>query len=228
MENILLVENNQEIAEIIRFYLRDHYETTLVESAEDALLVISNRSFDVILLDILLPGMNGIELCSKIRQQVFCPIIFISCLSDEKTIINGLNMGGDDYIVKPFKGPLLIAHIEANLRRSRIHREEKDLQVKGLTLNQETHKVIKDDLEIILSPIEYEILYYLFKNRGRLVTFDDLYSSVWHQNSIGDVRTVFVHIRNIRKKIESDPNNPVYIKTERHRGYIFTGNEELE
>jgi DNA-binding response OmpR family regulator len=226
MEKVLLIENNKEIGEIIQFFLRKDYETTLVESAEDAFFLITNNRFDVILLDILLPGMNGIEFCSKIREQVFCPIIFISCLSDEKTIVNGLNMGGDDYIVKPFKAPLLIAHIEANLRRSKVRHEEKDLSIHGLTLHHETHKVTKYDQQIILSPIEYEILYYLMHNRGKLVTFEDLYTSVWHQNSIGDVRTVFVHIRNIRKKIEDDPNNPCYIKTERHLGYYFLDDAE--
>ena len=222
MNKVLLVENNTEISEIIQFYLKDDYVTTSVQSAEDALMMVENTIFDVILLDILLPGIDGIEFCAQIRQKVYCPIIFISCLSDENTIIKGLNMGGDDYIVKPFKGPLLRAHIEANLRRSRAYRDELVIQVNDLVLDQKTHTVKKGDEEILLSPTEYEILYYMMKNRGRLITFDDLYSAVWNQSSIGDVRTVFVHIHNLRKKIEADPANPEFIITQRSDGYVFS------
>ena len=136
MNKVLLVENNPEIAEIIQFYLKDDYVTHCTQSAEDALMMIDNTQFDVILLDIVLPGIDGIEFCGKIRQKVYCPIIFISCLGDENTIVRGLTMGGDDYIVKSFKGPLLRAHIEANLRRSRIFREEEIIQVKDLILDQ--------------------------------------------------------------------------------------------
>ena len=188
-------------------------------------MMVENTIFDVILLDILLPGIDGIEFCAQVRQKVYCPIIFISCLSDENTIIKGLNMGGDDYIVKPFKGPLLRAHIEANLRRSRVFRDELVIQVNDLVLDQKTHTVKKDDQEILLSPTEYEILYYMMKNRGRLITFDDLYSAVWNQSSIGDVRTVFVHIHNLRKKIETDPSTPEFIITQRSDGYVFAANE---
>ena len=221
MNKALLVENNSEISEIVQFYLKDDYITSCAQSAEDALMMIANTEYDVILLDILLPGMDGIEFCSQVRQKVFCPIIFISCLSDEDTIVRGLKMGGDDYIVKPFKGPLLLAHIEANLRRSRISREETVITVNGLALNPQDHTVKKADDEILLSPTEYEILYHMMKNRGHLITFDDLYSAVWNQSSVGDVRTVFVHIHNLRKKIEEDPSNPEFIITHRHDGYIF-------
>ncbi len=220
MNKVLLVENNKEISEIIQFYLKDDYITCLAQSAEDALMMVDNTVYDVILLDILLPGIDGIEFCSQIREKVYCPIIFISCLNDEDTIVKGLNMGGDDYIVKPFKGPLLRAHIEANLRRSRVFRGESIIQANDLMLDQKTHMVKKGDEEILLSPTEYEILYHMMKNRGYLITFDDLYSAVWNQSSIGDVRTVFVHIHNLRKKIETDPSNPEFIIT-RHEGYIF-------
>lgn len=221
MNKVLLVENNTEISEIIQFYLKDDYVTCSAQSAEDALMMVENTVYDVILLDILLPGIDGIEFCAQIREKVYCPIIFISCLSDEDTIVRGLKMGGDDYIVKPFKGPLLRAHIEANLRRSQTMRDEMLIQVADLVLDQNTHTVRKDDEEILLSPTEYEILYYMMKNRGRLITFDDLYYAVWNQSSIGDVRTVFVHIHNLRKKIEADPSNPQFIITQRHEGYVF-------
>lgn len=223
LDKILLVEDSREIGEIIQFYLSDHYEVTSVQSAEDALLLVSHTSFDAILLDIMLPAMDGIDLCARIREYIYCPIIFISCLGDEETIVRALKMGGDDYIVKPFKAPLLLAYIEANLRRSRIQREEAILQVRKLVLDQLTHAVKKDGKDILLSPTEYEILYYMMKNRGRLVSFEELYTAVWHQSSVGDVRTVFVHIRNLRKKIETDPNNPEYLLTRRHEGYIFVG-----
>lgn len=221
MNKILLIEDNREIGEIIQFYLEKEYKVSYVQSAEDALILLSESIYDAILLDILLPGIDGIDLCMRIRQRVYCPIIFISCLSDEETIVKALKMGGDDYIVKPFKGPLLLAHLEANLRRSQVRREEDDLRVKGLTLSQKNHTAQKNGEEILLSPTEYEILYHMMKNRGHLVTFDDLYAAVWHQSSVGDVRTVFVHMRNLRKKIETDPTNPEYIITQRHYGYIF-------
>lgn len=222
MNKVLLVENNKELSEIIQFYLKDDYKTSSAQSAEDALMLVDNSVFDVILLDILLPGIDGIKFCSQIRQKVYCPIIFISCLSEETTIVKALNMGGDDYLVKPFKGPLLRARIEANLRRSRVFRDELIIQVNDLLLDQNTHTVKKGQENILLSPTEYEILYYMMKNRGRLITFDDLYTAVWNQSSIGDVRTVFVHIYNLRKKIEKDPANPEFIITQRHDGYIFS------
>lgn len=224
MYKVLLVENNKEISDIIQFYLKDEFKTSCVQSAEDALMLVENSLFDVILLDILLPGINGIEFCSQIRQKVYCPIIFISCLSEDNTIVKALNMGGDDYLVKPFKGPLLRARILANLRRSHVIREEILIQTNGLVLNQKTHTVTKGDQNIMLSPTEYEILCYMMKNRGRLITFDDLYTEVWNQSSIGDVRTVFVHVYNLRRKIETDPTKPEFIITQRHDGYIFSAN----
>ncbi|MEL1133686.1 response regulator transcription factor [Desulfitobacterium sp. THU1] len=221
MDKILLVEDNQEIGGIIRYYLEKEYDVTYIQSAEDALLLTDHIRFDAILLDVMLPNMDGITLCQQLRKNIYCPIIFISCLGDEETIIRALKMGGDDYLVKPFKGPLLIAHIEANLRRSRMLREEKEIRVRDIILDQEMHAVFRNGQEVLLSPLEYEILYYLMQHKGKLISFKELYSEVWHQSSIGDVRTIFVHIHNLRKKIEPDPDNPQYLKTVRHDGYVF-------
>jgi DNA-binding response OmpR family regulator len=225
MNQILLVEDDLEICEILQFYLleREDYNVTIANSAEQALHLFELRKFDLLLLDIMLPGMNGIEFCQAVRRTSYCPIIFISCINDDETIIRALNMGGDDYLVKPFQAPVLQARIEANLRRSRMeHGEPSGLAVGQLFLNTETHTVSKEGRRLSLSPTEYEILYYLMKKKGQFVSFEDIYQAVWQRPSLGDVRALFVHVSHLRQKIEDNPADPKYICTHMRGGYILS------
>jgi DNA-binding response OmpR family regulator len=224
LNRVLIVEDDLQVCEILQFYLMQtkQYDVTVVHSAESALHIAQNGQYDVILLDIMLPGENGIAFCEKIRKKIYCPIIFISCLNDDETIVRALNMGGDDYIVKPFRGPVLLAHIEANLRRSAaVHEEREILSVGDLVLDPSTHRVTKKGEELVLSPTEYELLYYMMRERGNFLAFDQVYTEVWQRPSLGDLKTLFVHVRNLRKKIEDDPTDPHYITTYRRKGYVF-------
>lgn len=226
MINILLVEDDLEICEILQFYLLEHenYNVTIAHSAEQALPLINKRKFDIVLLDIMLKGMDGIEFCSQIRKISFSPIIFISCINDSETIIRALNMGGDDYLVKPFDASVLIARIEANLRRSqmRFDNELTPISVGDLVLDTHTHTITKNKTALTLSPTEYEIMYFLMKNKGQFLSFDDIYQAVWQRSSLGDVRALFVHISHLRQKIEDDPAHPTYIRTHMRGGYILS------
>lgn len=224
MYKILIVEDDREIRQILEFYLSrsGRYNITFAHSAEEAIVAADAVHFDVMLLDIMLPGMDGISLCERLRKNSFCPIIFISCLDDDETIVRAFRMGGDDYLVKPFRGPVLLAHIEAVLRRSSTPPVGGDLlHADSLTLDTDTHSVTLEGRPVALSPTEYQILCYFMRNPGRFISFEELYENIWQRPSLGDVRTLFVHIRNLRKKIEPDAANPSYIRTQLRDGYIF-------
>ena len=225
MKQILLVEDDEEICEILQFYLLENqeYQVTITHSAEQALPIIALRSFDLALLDIQLPGMDGIDLCAKLRETSYCPVIFISCVNDDETIIRALNTGGDDYLVKPFRPAVLVARIEANLRRVQPLRQDAPrLRAGRLELDSATRTVLKDGRPLSLSPTEYAILYFLMSHPGRFLTFDEIYQEVWGRPSLGDVRALFVHVSHLRQKIEDDPANPVYLRTHLRDGYIFS------
>lgn len=224
MNHVLIVEDDLQICEVLVFYLQQSsgFYVTVAHSAEESLEIIQKETYDIILLDIMLPGMDGIILCEKLRQSVFCPIIFISCLNDDDTVVRAMNMGGDDYIIKPFRAPVLLARIDACLRRSRMQYVGNSvIAVRDLVLDPASHTVNKCGRTIMLSPTEYQILNFLMRNSGRFISFDEIYGAVWQKPSLGDVRTLFVHIRNLRKKIEDDPANPYYIQTHLRDGYIF-------
>ena len=184
--------------------------------------MLAGEDFDAVLLDIMLPGEDGIELCSHIRDRSATPVIFISCLSDDDTIVRAMGAGGDDYIVKPFRKPVLRAHIEANIRRARMAAPgEVNMRVGDLEFDTSTHSVRLRGEELSLSPTEYRLLCYMAQRKGRFVSFEELYTGVWERPSLGDYRALFVHIRNLRRKLGDDAFDPTYIRTHRRTGYIF-------
>ncbi|MEL7646639.1 MAG: response regulator transcription factor [Sedimentibacter sp.] len=226
MYKILLVEDDIDICEIIRMYMsRTDNLIYMANTAQEALQMVNEDSFDLILLDIMLPDITGIDLCSKLRKDLLCPIIFISCIDDDETIVMALEMGGDDYIVKPFSCSVLLARIEANMRRVRM--ETKNLSDKNkivlddFTIESSDYTVVKDGNKINLTPIEFKILTYMVSNPDRVITLEELYQNIWNEPSFDDVRTVKVHVSNLRKKVEDDPSNPKHFKTVRKIGYIF-------
>ena len=225
MTKLLLVEDDTDICEIIKLNLTyAGYDLVVTHSACEAFKALEDEKFDLILLDVMLPGLTGIEICRKIRKYNFSPIIFISCLDDEKTIIDALEMGGDDYIVKPFNFPILQAKIETLLRRSKIPvTMEYDgiIKIRDLIVNQNNHSVLKGIEPIYLSPLEFKILLYLIHNPNKIISQEEIYNNIWEEDSFGDVRTVKVHVSNLRKKLEIDSNNPEYIKTVKRKGYVF-------
>lgn len=225
MYRILLVEDDLENCEILSEYLllSGRYETTVVHDAQSAIEFLQKNTADLILMDILLPGMDGIELCSRLRRMLYCPIIFISCLADDETVIRAMKMGGDDYLTKPFRYAVLEAHIEAVLRR--MHQStpcfDKALRVGNMVLSTTEHTLEKDGELQYLSPTEYNLLMCFVNNANTTLRFEEIYQQVWRRPSYGDLRTVFSHVHNLRKKLENDPANPYYIKTVPRIGYMF-------
>ena len=226
MTQILLVEDDLEICEILQFYLlkQSNYNVTVAHSSKEARMLTGLRNYDLILMAIMLPDQDGLSLCEELRKTMFCPIIFISCLSDDETVIRALNMGGDDYLIKPFQAPVLLARIEANLRRcARSNtRDAETFRVGALHLDPALRTVTKNGEPVTLSPTEYELLHFFMRNPGRFIRFEELYSAVWQRPSMGDLRTLFVHIAHLRQKIEDDPSHPNYIRTYMRDGYIFS------
>ncbi len=223
MYRVLLVEDNQVLAEIIEFYIGsdDRFSLRWAAGAEQAMAMVA-QGVDLILLDILLPGMDGLTLCQKLRETLYCPIIFISSLDDDDTIIRALELGGDDYLVKPFKCPVLVAKMLAVLRRVSANTGDEDfLQVGPLRLNSEDHTATVEGRRVYLSPTEYAMLGYFMRNPGKLLELEELYTAVWQRPSYGDLRTVPVHVGNLRKKLETQPSEPKYIKTIKRIGYMF-------
>lgn len=224
MDRVLIIEDDQTICEIMQFYLTQDqsYDVALAHSAEEALPLAHQNAFDVILLDIMLPGLDGISFCKQLRKRINCPIIFISCLDDDATIINALDMGGDDYLTKPISCSVLRAYVAANIRRSRMrHGPDEVLTALDLALDTTTCSVTKNEEALYLSPTEYEILYYMLCHKGEFMSYQDIYSCVWGTASYGDIRTLFTHVGNLRKKLDDDAKNPRYISTHPKGGYVF-------
>ena len=224
MTRVLLIEDDVLVAKVIRYYLEqaEIYEVIWAKNGSEAFANARDK-FDIILLDILLPDVNGVDLCSRLTEWHDCPIIFISCLDNSNTIVQALERGGDDFIVKPFDNKVLEARIQANLRRaSKVpHKALNNLECTGFKLDASRHIVIKLEEELKLSSTEFKILSFLMQNPGRYYTPKELYFKVWGEKSYGDARTVIVHIHNIRNKIEDDVNNPRFLKIEWGQGYYF-------
>lgn len=224
--NILVVDDDPDITEVITLYLRNSgYNVNTASNCNEALKKINNEYFHLIILDIMLPDFDGTFLCQKIRQYIYCPIIFISCIDDEDYIINALNLGGDDYIRKPFNPKELVARVKSNLRRVIYDQNinilnNKKLSIKDLTIDVEKYTVINKNKEISLSPIEFNILLFMINNPDKILSYSEIYENVWKCKSLGDIRTVMVHVSNLRKKIE-DNSSEKYIKTVKKKGYIF-------
>lgn len=225
MTNVLLVEDDREIARIIKYYLgqSDSYQVDWVTDAERAWTQARN-GYDVILLDIMLPGTDGIQLCARLREWYHCPILFISCLGDSETVIRALEQGGDDYIVKPFDNQVLHARIQANLRRFRMERSEPvtgGFACPDFSLDAQKHVLHRGGERIQLVSMESKLLAFFMQNPNQYFTAAELYKTIWGKPSYGDNRTVTVHIYTLRKKLEADPSAPRYLKNTWGRGYTF-------
>jgi len=227
LKTVLLVEDDQDIATITRIRLEHAgYETDTAYTCAEALDKVRNRIYDLILLDVMLPDGNGNELCPQLRELTRCPVIFMSCLDDSGTVVSALRGGGDDYVVKPIKFDELLARIETNIRRSEPAVEEERnrkshiRRFRHFSLDTLRRRVLLGGSEADLSSIEFNLLLYMAEHPDTLLLYDDLYSQVWSNDSLGDVRTVMVHISNLRKKI--DPEKIGIIETVRGAGYIFS------
>lgn len=228
MENkILIVDDEINILELLRYNLDSNgYKVYEAKTGEEAIEIIKNEKIDLVVLDHMLPGMNGIEVLSYIRKsdKSRLPVIMLTAKNEEIDAVVGLEMGADDYIGKPFRIREFISRVKTVLRRSRMETSENsNLLLEDIRLNTETYKVYKDNKEIVLTLKEFELLAKLMKNPGIVFTREDLLESIWGYDYIGETRTVDVHIRQLRVKIENDDKYPILIQTVRGIGYRFKG-----
>ncbi len=231
VKTILAVDDEEHILELISFNLEANgYKVIKSETGEAALEEINKQNIDLVLLDYMLPGIDGIEVLKKIRLSEThrnLPVIMLTAKSDEFSRVIGLEIGADDYISKPFSLNELMARIKAVLRRIERYFEvkteemEEKMIIGDLVINKTRHSVEIDNRTIELPLKEFELLYLLAKHKGRVYSRELLLEKIWGYDYTGETRTVDVHIRNLRKKIEKDDNNPEYIKTVRGVGYKF-------
>lgn len=229
-EKILIVDDEAEIVELIRLYLlKEGYEVLATDNGPSAFQYMEQYSPDLLILDIQLPGMDGIEICRQLRQSYNVPILFISCRSEDMDIILGLSIGGDDYITKPFSPSQLVARVKAHLRRKQLLDQQKEdsqqLSFPGLEIDLLSRNVwVKGDLAP-LSSKEFDLLALLARKPNKVVPIEQLYKMAWGVDSNGDTRTLLVHISNLRKKIEANPAEPSFVQTVRGVGYKFNAAE---
>ena len=211
MANILVCDDDKEIGDAIEIYLsQDGYKIYKAYDGEQAIQILDKEEIHLLIMDIMMPKLDGIRATLKIREYSSIPIIILSAKSEDTDKILGLNIGADDYICKPFNPLELVARVKSNLRRytslGSLTGENKAIyQVGGLVLNDDTKQVTVDDEPVKMTPIEYNILLLLMKNQGRVFSINQIYESIWNEDAIGADNTVAVHIRHIREKIEINP-----------------------
>jgi len=223
---ILIVEDEKSIAEFIEVYLKNEdFEVYKCVSAEEVLKIMDTKEFDLVLLDIMLPGKDGFFLCKKIREEYQYPIIMLTAQNDEVSKINGLTLGADDYITKPFLPLEMVARVKAQLRRykkyGRIDEEGNSgiLSYSGLELNIKTRECSLNGNQLNLTPSEYDILRLLLEHKGEVVASEQLFKTIWGDEYYNKNNTISVHVRNLREKLGDNAANPKYIKTVWGVGY---------
>ncbi|MDD3204813.1 MAG: response regulator transcription factor [Lachnospiraceae bacterium] len=225
MTNILVCDDDKEIVDAIAIYLeQEGYHILKAYDGEEAIHILNNEEVQLLIIDIMMPRLDGIHATLKIREYSSIPIIILSAKSEDADKILGLNIGADDYVSKPFNPLELVARVKSHLRRytklGNMHEENKQIyRVGGLVINDETKEVLVDEESVKLTPIEYNILLLLVKNQGRVFSIDQIYENIWNEEAIGADNTVAVHIRHIREKIEINPKEPRYLKVVWGVGY---------
>ncbi|EYE87930.1 regulatory protein [Fervidicella metallireducens AeB] len=228
-ERILIVDDDRDIVELISDILEEEgYEIHKEYNGKGALEKIEENRYDLIILDIMMPGMDGLEVLKKVRDKVESPILFLTAKSKSMDKVIGFEIGADDYITKPFDDYELIARVKAHIRRSK--REEKItytddgiLKFKGIEINKNSYEVFLEGEKIELSTREFQILCYLMENANLVLTREQIYNSIWGYEEYGDINTVTVHIKKLREKVDKDDR---YIKTIWGIGYKFVGERE--
>lgn len=232
LTSILLVDDEPLITDSLSYSLqREGFEVRSVTDGAGALEAIEDFDPDLIVLDLMLPDISGLEVCRRLRSHSSTPVIMLTARGEEIDRVLGLEVGADDYLAKPFSFRELLARIRATLRRVELDRQLQGAQavtLRRLTLDPTARRVFRDDQELQLSAREFDLLALLMKNAGRALSREELLSKVWGEEWIGDPRTLDVHVRWIRMKIEEDPASPEYLQTVRGYGYRFAGPEELD
>ena len=226
MYNVLVCDDDKEIVEAIEIYLsQEGYKVLKAYDGEEALKILDKEKVDLLIIDVMMPKLDGIRATLKIREKKNMPIIILSAKSEDADKILGLNVGADDYMTKPFNPLELTARVKSQLRRytqlgSTIDKSNQAVYaVGGLSIDDEQKEVTVDGEPVRLTPIEYNILLLLVKNQGKVFSIDQIYESIWNEDAIGVDNTVAVHIRHIREKIEINPKEPRYLKVVWGVGY---------
>ena len=222
-EKVLIVDDERNIVELLKYNLKkEGYEVIVAYDGAEAIRLTREEKPDIIILDIMMPEMGGIEVCKTIRQESWIPIIMLTARGEEIDKVLGLEIGADDYVTKPFSPRELMARIKAILRRTKGKSMEKEeLHFKDITINLIKHEVWIRGEKIDLKPKEFDLLKLLATNAGKVFTRDFLLEQLWGYDYLGDTRTVDVHIRRLRQKIEDVASNPKYLKTVHGIGYKF-------
>lgn len=227
MARILIIEDETAIAELERDYLElSGHEVTIADDGVQGKKKALEERYDLVILDLMLPGCDGFEICKAIREAKDIPVLMVSAKKDEVDKIRGLGLGADDYMTKPFSPSELVARVKAHLQRyerlvgSGI-RENKIVETRGLRIDKTARRVFVNGEEKPFTTKEFDLLTYLAENPNRVFSKDELFREIWDMDSVGDIATVTVHIKKVREKIETDTSNPQYIETIWGVGYRF-------
>ena len=227
MSKILIIEDEESIAELERDYLEiSSYDVTICNDGEKGLKEALDNEYDLYILDLMLPGVDGFEICKAIRNKKNTPIIMVSAKKDDIDKIRGLGLGADDYMTKPFSPSELVARVKAHLARyerlvGSSMPENDIIEIRGLKIDKTARRVFVNGEEKTFTTKEFDLLTFLAQNPNRVFSKEELFNKIWDMESIGDIATVTVHIKKIREKIEFDTSNPQYIETIWGVGYRF-------
>lgn len=228
MKKILIIEDDRKIAELERDYLEiNDFKVTLAADGDTGLSFAVNDSFDLIVLDLMLPGVDGFTICRRIREKKETPIIMVSAKRDDVDKIRGLGLGADDYMVKPFSPAELVARVKAHIARfERLTSQEKReqhyiIEINGLQIDKDARRVYLGGAEIALANKEFDLLLFMAENPNIVFNKETLFERVWGLDAVGDTTTVTVHVNRLREKIETDNREPRYIETVWGAGYRF-------
>ena len=227
MSKILIVEDEEAIADLERDYLElSGFTVEVATDGDIGLQKALNEDYDLLILDLMLPGTDGFDICRQVRDVKNTPIVMVSAKKDDIDKIRGLGLGADDYMTKPFSPSELVARVKAHLARydrltGSAAEKNKVIEIRGLKIDKTDRRVYVDNEEKVFTNKEFDILCFLASNPNKVFSKDELFSKIWNMDSIGDIATVTVHIKKIREKIEFDTSNPQYIETVWGVGYRF-------
>ncbi|MFG6393213.1 MAG: VanR-ABDEGLN family response regulator transcription factor [Lachnospiraceae bacterium] len=227
--NILVVDDEKEIADLVEVYLiNDGYKVFKFYNGADALKCINETDIDLAILDVMLPDIDGFHICQKIREKFFYPVIMLTAKTEDGDKIMGLTIGADDYITKPFNPLEVVARVKTQLRRyvnynNSVQKQEENTvyDIRGLVINKNTHKCLLYGKEVLLTPIEFSILWYLCEHKGNVISSEELFENVWGEKYIDNNNTVMAHIGRLREKLKEPAKKPKFIKTVWGVGYTI-------
>lgn len=227
MSSILIVEDEEAIADLERDYLElSNFDVKIEDTGDEGLKEALAGNYDLVILDLMLPGIDGFDVCKKIREEKDIPIIMVSAKKDDIDKIRGLGLGADDYMTKPFSPSELVARVKAHLSRydrlvGNSQKQNDVIDIRGLKIDKTARRVFVDGEEKIFTTKEFDLLTFLAENPNHVYTKDELFRKIWDMDAVGDIATVTVHIKKIREKIEYDTSKPQYIETIWGVGYRF-------